>query len=129
MFGLTLDKIVLIAVIAVFLIGPQRLPEFASQLARFVRSARDLADGAKDRMRQEMGPEFDEVDWVKLDPRHYDPRRIIRDALLDELPSAGSRPPISPSKRSSAPMPAEFPAGLSQQHSAAEEPSSSPERN
>jgi sec-independent protein translocase protein TatB len=28
-----------------------------------------------------LGPEFDEVDWKKLDPRQYDPRRIVRDAL------------------------------------------------
>jgi sec-independent protein translocase protein TatB len=35
-------------------------------------------------MREEMGPEFDEVDWKKLDPRQYDPRRIIREALLDD---------------------------------------------
>jgi sec-independent protein translocase protein TatB len=46
-----------------------------------------MANGAKDRMREEMGPEFDEVDWAKLDPRTYDPRRIIRDALLEESPS------------------------------------------
>ncbi|AYF98506.1 Sec-independent protein translocase family protein [Protaetiibacter intestinalis] len=83
-FGLTFDKILIILVIAVFLVGPERLPGYAAQLARLTRSLRDLANGAKDRMREEMGPEFDEVDWAKLDPRKYDPRRIIRDALLDE---------------------------------------------
>ena len=35
-------------------------------------------------MREEMGPEFDEVDWKKLDPRQYDPRRIVMDALRDD---------------------------------------------
>ena len=40
-----------------------------------------MANGAKDRMRDEMGPDFDDVDWKKLDPRQYDPRRIIREAL------------------------------------------------
>jgi sec-independent protein translocase protein TatB len=83
-FGLTFDKLIIIAVIAVFLIGPDRLPGYAAQLARLVRSVRAMADGAKDRMREEMGPEFDEVDWKKLDPRQYDPRRIIREALLDD---------------------------------------------
>ncbi len=83
-FGLTPDKLIIIAVIAVFLIGPDRLPGYAAQLARLVRSLRTMADGAKDRMREEMGPEFDEVDWKKLDPRQYDPRRIIRDALLED---------------------------------------------
>ena len=83
-FGLTFDKLIIIAVIAVFLVGPDRLPAYAAQLARLVKSLRSMADGAKDRMREEMGPEFDEVDWKKLDPRQYDPRRIIREALLDD---------------------------------------------
>jgi sec-independent protein translocase protein TatB len=84
MFGLTLDKVMILAVIAVFLIGPQRLPAAAARLGKLIRAVRDMADGAKERMKEEMGPEFDEVDWVKLDPRQYDPRRIIRDALLDD---------------------------------------------
>ena len=86
-FGLTFDKLIIIAVIAVFLIGPDRLPGYAAQLARMVKSLRSMADGAKDRMREEMGEEFDEVDWKKLDPRQYDPRRIIREALLDDDPN------------------------------------------
>jgi sec-independent protein translocase protein TatB len=88
-FGLTPEKLLIIAVIAVFLIGPERLPTYAGKLGQFVRSLRDFANGAKDRMRDEMGPEFDEVDWKKLDPRQYDPRRIIREALLEDDPSAG----------------------------------------
>ena len=83
-FGLTFDKLLIIAIIAVFLIGPDRLPGYAAQLARLVKSVRSMADGAKERMREEMGPDFDEVDWKKLDPRQYDPRRIIREALASE---------------------------------------------
>lgn len=85
-FGLTFDKLLLIGVIAVFLIGPERLPRAASQLASLVRTLRGFTETAKDRMRDELGPDFDEVDWAKLDPRRYDPRRIVRDALLDEPP-------------------------------------------
>lgn len=87
MFGLTFDKLLVIGVIAVFVLGPERLPHYASQLARLVRNLRQMADGAKDRLRDEMGPDFDEVDWKKLDPRQYDPRRIIREALLDDDPT------------------------------------------
>ena len=85
-FGLTFEKLLIIGVIAVFLLGPERLPGYAAQFARLIRSLRDMAQGAKERMRDEMGPEFDEVDWKKLDPRQYDPRRIIREALLDDSP-------------------------------------------
>ena len=88
MFGLTFEKLLIIGVIAVFLLGPERLPHYAAQLGRLVRQLRDMANGAKDRMRDEMGPDFDDVDWKKLDPRQYDPRRIIREALLDDEPAA-----------------------------------------
>ncbi len=67
-FGLTFEKLFLIAIIAVILLGPDRLPYYASQLARLVRSLKDMATGARERMREEMGPEFDDIDWKKLDP-------------------------------------------------------------
>lgn len=90
-FGLTFEKLLIIAIIAVFVLGPERLPYYASQLARLVKTVRNMANGAKDRMRDEMGPDFDEIDWKKLDPRQYDPRRIIRDALLDDEPTPPAR--------------------------------------
>lgn len=109
-FGLTFEKLLIIGVIAVFLLGPERLPHYAAQLGRLVRSLRDLASGAKDRMREEMGPDFDDVDWKKLDPRQYDPRRIIREALLeDEAPptrpgaagaAAGAAAVVAPKRES-----------------------------
>ncbi|PYY36941.1 Sec-independent protein translocase TatB [Curtobacterium sp. MCJR17_055] len=87
--NIQLDKILIIGIIAVLLLGPQRLPVYAQKLAEFVKAVRRFADSAKERMREEMGPDFDDVDWQKLDPRQYDPRRIIRDALLDS-PSSGA---------------------------------------
>jgi sec-independent protein translocase protein TatB len=81
--GLGFEKLLVIAVIALFLVGPEKLPDYAARLARFVRAARRMLDDAKDRVREELGPDFDEEEWRKLDPRQYDPRRIIRDALLE----------------------------------------------
>jgi len=78
------EFIVLLAVAAVVL-GPERLPQYAQQLARLVRELRRMAQGASQQMREELGPEFDEIDWRKLDPRQYDPRRIVRDALSDTV--------------------------------------------
>jgi len=92
-FGLTFDKLLIIGIIAVFLLGPERLPYYASQLARLVKSLRGMADNARDRMREEMGPDFDDIDWKKLDPRQYDPRRIIREALLEDDPEPTIKPP------------------------------------
>jgi sec-independent protein translocase protein TatB len=97
--GLTFEKLLLVGVIAVFLLGPDKLPSYAAKLGRLVRTLRDYANGAKARMKEEMGPEFDEVDWKKLDPRQYDPRRIIREALLDDEPLAAA-PVVRPASRS-----------------------------
>ena len=82
-FGFGFEKILVIGVIALFLVGPEKLPDYAARLARFVRGARRMLEDAKDRVREEMGPDFDEEEWRRLDPRQYDPRRIIRDALLE----------------------------------------------
>lgn len=90
-FGLTIEKLLLIGVIAALLVGPERLPRYAEGLARLTQRAREWLSGARSRMREEMGPEFDDVDWRKLDPRQYDPRRIIREALLDDPPTATVR--------------------------------------
>jgi sec-independent protein translocase protein TatB len=90
-FGLTIEKLLVIGVIAAFLIGPERLPRYAENLARFTTRAREFLRGAKTRVQEEMGSDFDDVDWRKLDPRQYDPRRIIREALLDDPPTATVR--------------------------------------
>ena len=85
-----LDKILIIGVIGVLLLGPQRLPMYAQKLAEFVKAVRRFADTAKERMRDEMGPEFDDIEWQKLDPRQYDPRRIVKQALMEPLEDAFS---------------------------------------
>jgi sec-independent protein translocase protein TatB len=97
-FGLTFEKLLVIGVIAVFLVGPERLPRYSALLARFVRSLRDMATGAKERLKEELGEDFDEDEWKKLDPRQYDPRRIIREALLDDAPASpkNSTPLVAP---------------------------------
>ena len=84
MFGLSAEKLLIIGVIAAFLIGPDRLPVYAQKLAQFVKSVKRMANGAKTQISEEMGEGFEELDWKKLDPRQYDPRRIIREALQEE---------------------------------------------
>lgn len=85
-FGITVEKLVVLGVIAAFIIGPERLPKYAAMLGQFTVRAREFMRGARDRVKDEMGEDFSDVDWRTLDPRQYDPRRIIREALLDDAP-------------------------------------------
>ena len=79
-------EFVVLVVVALLVIGPERMPEYAAKLARMVRQLKGLADAATVQLREQMGPEFDNVDWKQYDFRQYDPRRIVREALLDDGP-------------------------------------------
>ncbi len=79
-------EFILLIVIALVVLGPDRLPEYAAKLARLVRHVRGLAQSAQGQLREQMGPDFDDIDWRQYDPRQYDPRRIVREALLDPDP-------------------------------------------
>lgn len=85
-FGYDMEKFLLLLVVAALLIGPERLPRYAESLSKFTVRAREWLAGARTRVKEEMGDDFDDVEWRKLDPRQYDPRRIIRDALLEDAP-------------------------------------------
>ena len=97
MFGLTLDKLIVIGIIAAIIIGPERLPRYAEKLATLVTTVRAFLDSAKTRAAEELGPEFDPAEWRKLDPRQYDPRRIVQEALaVDPTPPVDSKPAVAP---------------------------------
>ena len=86
MFGLSSEKIMILLVLALFILGPERLPGYAKAFAQFIRKMRAMANSAQAQMKDELGEGFEDLDWKKLDPRQYDPRRIIREALLDDTP-------------------------------------------
>lgn len=90
MFGLSAEKLLILAVLAVLILGPERLPKYSQQLAQWVKSIKRMIDNAQTQMKSELGDGFEDLDWRKLDPRQYDPRRIVREALLDETPKANA---------------------------------------
>ena len=88
MFGVNGWEVILLALIAVFVLGPDRLPEYAAKLAHAIRRLRVMAEGAKDQLKDQLGPEYEDINWRQYDPRQYDPRRIVKEALLDPLDDA-----------------------------------------
>ncbi|WP_284291324.1 twin-arginine translocase TatA/TatE family subunit [Luteimicrobium album] len=83
MFDINGGEWLVLLVVAVIVIGPERLPGYAEQLARLVKRGREFVTSTRSRLDEELG-EGAGVDWQALDPRRYDPRRIVRDALLDD---------------------------------------------
>lgn len=120
MFNIGPFELLVLAVVGLIVLGPERLPGLARDAARMLRTLRELATGARQQLREELGPEFADIDLRSLNPRtavqravfgddlpdlsKYDPRRLnpgaaVRDAILgsdEEKPvSMTKQPPAS----------------------------------
>jgi len=80
MFGVGLPEMAVIALVAVIVFGPDKLPDYARQAGRMVRQIRKFAQAAQDDLRNELGPEYADLKLTDLDPRV-----AIRKHLLEAL--------------------------------------------
>lgn len=87
-FGINGSEVLLLILIAIIVLGPQRMPEYAAKLARGIRQMRLMAEGAKGQLKEQLGPDYQDINWRQYDPRQYDPRRIVRQALIEPLEEA-----------------------------------------
>jgi sec-independent protein translocase protein TatB len=87
-FDLSLTKLLVLAVIALVVFGPNELPKIAAQAGRALRDLRRIAEGAKADLREGLGPEFQDFDFEDLNPR-----RFVQKHLLDEPSGAGTPVP------------------------------------
>jgi sec-independent protein translocase protein TatB len=79
-FDLSIGKILVLAVIALVVFGPDQLPKMAHQASRTLRELRKLADGATKDLREGLGPEFADFDVRDLHPANF-----VRKHLLDDV--------------------------------------------
>lgn len=114
MFNIGPFELLVLAIVGLIILGPDRLPGLARDAARMLRTLRDMATGARQQLKDELGPEFADVDLRNLNPRtavqravfgddvpdlkKYDPRRynpgaLVRDAILGDDDEA---PPVKP---------------------------------
>lgn len=85
MFGLTFEKLFLVALIAGVVIGPQRLPLYAHKVGETIRGLRRLLDDTRARTETELG--VTRAEWEALDLRQFHPRHIVREALHEPVPT------------------------------------------
>lgn len=81
MFDLSPSKLVVLLIVAILVVGPDRLPGMAKDAARMLRTLRELATGAREQIRDELGPEFADVDLRTLNPRTMVQRAVLGEDL------------------------------------------------
>jgi sec-independent protein translocase protein TatB len=59
MFGLSIGEVLLLAVIALIVIGPKQLPEFARQIGRLINEIKRSTNHFAEEMKQQTKIEFD----------------------------------------------------------------------
>ncbi len=91
MFGIGFGELVVIAVLAVLVFGPDRLPELAKQAGQFVRKLRTFANNARDELRSELGPDYADLELSDLDPRVIVRKHIAEALADDEEPATTAR--------------------------------------
>ena len=90
-------EILLLALVAVFVFGPDRLPKLAKDLGRALRQVRGMATSVRDDIRDEVGPEIADFDLSTLNPKTFVTKHLFGDEDVISLdkgpPPASTRPP------------------------------------
>jgi sec-independent protein translocase protein TatB len=79
LFDLSIPKLLVLAVIALVIFGPNELPKIASQAGRALRDLRKIAEGAKNDLREGLGPEFSDFDIEDLNPKRFVHKHLFED--------------------------------------------------
>jgi sec-independent protein translocase protein TatB len=74
-------EIVVLLLAALFIFGPERLPDLARDAARGTARVREAVVGVRKQMTDALGEDVPEL--PDLDPRRYHPKALVRWYLLD----------------------------------------------
>jgi sec-independent protein translocase protein TatB len=100
MFNIGPVELLVLALVGMIVLGPERLPGLVRDATRMLRQLRDMASGARTQLKNELGPEFSDLDLQALrDLRALNPRTAIQRALLDDdeaTPPAATPAPSPP---------------------------------
>ncbi len=75
-------EIIVIALVALFVFGPERLPNVAKEAAGGLKKAREVITGVRAQVDESLGDDLAHL--RDLDLRQYHPRTFIRNQLLGD---------------------------------------------
>ncbi|MEY4023520.1 MAG: hypothetical protein RLZ23_481 [Actinomycetota bacterium] len=87
-FDFGAGEIIGLAVLAMILIGPERLPTFAVEAAKFVKRIREMATNATEELKENLGPGFEDLKPTDLNPKTFIQKQLS--SVLDETENSST---------------------------------------
>jgi sec-independent protein translocase protein TatB len=81
-FDFGAGELIGLAILAMILIGPERLPNFAVDAAKFVKRIREMASKATEELKENLGPGFEDLKPTDLNPKSFIKKQLS--SVLDD---------------------------------------------
>jgi sec-independent protein translocase protein TatB len=76
-------EVIGLVILALILVGPDRMPRVASDLAKMIRKVRSMTNTATAEIRENLGPGFEDLKPADLNPKTFI-KRHVTSVLEDE---------------------------------------------
>lgn len=83
-FGINAGEFIILVALAVILFGPERIPEFSRKAARVVYYLRRVANDATHQLKDELGPEYQDLTLQDLNPKTFVQKHVL-DGFQDDI--------------------------------------------
>jgi sec-independent protein translocase protein TatB len=90
-FDFGAGELIGLAILAMILIGPERLPNFAVDAAKFVKRIREMASKATEELKENLGPGFEDLKPTDLNPKSFIKKQLSNVLDDDESPTTSKR--------------------------------------
>ena len=87
-FDFGAGEIVGLAILAMILVGPERLPNLAVDAAKFVKRVRQMATTATEELKGNLGPGFEDLKPTDLSPKKFIQKQLA--GVIDDEPISSS---------------------------------------
>jgi sec-independent protein translocase protein TatB len=88
-FDFGAGELIGLGILAMILVGPERLPGLAVEAAKIIKKIRRLATTATNELKENLGPGFEDLQPSDLNPKTFVKRQI--NAAMDETPAPAKR--------------------------------------
>lgn len=85
MFNIGAGEFIALAVLALILIGPDKLPEFAQSAAKFLHKVRNMANNATAELRENLGPGYEDLQVTDLHPKKFIKKHLDNIAVESDI--------------------------------------------